>query len=284
MTEEEKYNGVNLPEIHNYPAYWYRILSKLFFIFTFGLGSVFLSIIIFPVLRIFIHPKIKFQVQARKLVSASFRFFCFLMKIFHVSKLQTENPAAFKNFHSKIIVANHPSLLDFVYLMALIPNADCIVSEKLKKNIIGGVVCQAYITNSMDFNLLCERCKKTLDQGNNIIIFPEGTRTPRQGTTSYKKGAARIALYCSKNIQPVFIGGSDKYGLGKHNPLWSYNHVEPYLYDLKLLEEIHIQNFAGLSETIAAKRITDLIHKKILEANETYKSNHPLCKTINNVI
>ena len=77
MTEEEKYNGVNLPEIHNYPAYWYRILSKLFFIFTFGLGSVILSIIIFPVLRIFIHPKIKFQVQARKIVSASFRFFCF---------------------------------------------------------------------------------------------------------------------------------------------------------------------------------------------------------------
>ena len=284
MTEEEKYEGIDLPEIKSYPAYWYRILSKIFFIFTFGLGSVILSIILFPVLRIFVHPKLKFQAEARKLVSASFRFFCFLMKIFHVSLLQTDNKNAYKNFQSKIIVANHPSLLDFVYIMALVPNADCIVSEKLKKNIIGGVVCQAYITNSMDFNLLCDRCRTTLDQGNNIIIFPEGTRTPRQGTVPYKKGAARIALYCNKNLQPVYIGGSDKYGLGKHNPLWSFNHVEPYLYDLKLLEEISVKDFSGLSDTIAAKRITDKIHKEILDAHETYKSNHPLCKTLNNVI
>ena len=124
------------------------------------------------------------------------------------------------------------------------------------------------------FEDMCIECKKLTDMGCNVIIFPEGTRTPRHGKNNYKKGAARIALYCGCDVQPVFIGGSDKYGLGKHDPLWSYNHVEPYLYDFKLLPVIFIDEYKDLSEPIAAKRLTDKMEEVIKSAGDDYYKNY----------
>ena len=119
------------------------------------------------------------------------------------------------------------------------------------KTVLAGVIKQAYIVNSLDFDELCRLCKETLDDGNNVIIFPEGTRTPRHGSTQYKKGAARIAYYAGCDVQPILVGGNDKYGLGKHDPIWSYNHTERYVYDFKLLPEIKIDEY----KVVLAKKL-----------------------------
>ena len=99
-----------------------------------------------------------------------------------------------------------------------------------------------------------------------MIIFPEGTRSPRHGKNPYKKGAARIAYYSKAGVQPVLVGGNDKYGLGKHDPFWSYNHTETYVYDFSRLPEINIDEYVSLSETIAAKRLTDKMEEVIYSA------------------
>ena len=168
-------------------------------------------------------------------------------------------------------------MLDFVFIMSLVPNANCIVKGGLAKSILAGVVRQCYIVNTLDFNQLCELCKQTIDKGNNVIIFPEGTRTPRHGKNPFKKGAARIAYYAKCGVQPVIVGGNDKYGLGKHDPFWSYNHTERYIYDLKLLPEIPIDEYKNLTETIAAKRLTDkmdeVLSAAVLENDGKYITN-----------
>ena len=96
-----------------------------------------------------------------------------------------------------------------------------------------------------------------------MIIFPEGTRTPRHGTNQYKKGAARIALAAGANVQPLHIGGNDKYGLGKGESLLCVNHQERYKYEFTVLPQIPPSNYAGLNESIAAKRLTDDMRKAI---------------------
>ena len=188
------------------------------------------------------------------------------MRLTGTVKLKVEDREKFKNLHSKIIIANHPSMLDFVFIMSLVPNANCIVRGGLTKTVLAGVIKQAYIVNSLDFDELCRLCKETLDDGNNVIIFPEGTRTPRHGSTQYKKGAARIAYYAGCDVQPILVGGNDKYGLGKHDPVWSYNHTEKYVYDFKLLPEIKIDEYKELTETIAAKRLTDKMQEVVIAA------------------
>ena len=262
------------PKIKNIFIYIYCCISKIGAILFFGLGAVFLAIFVFPFIRLFTLHKKDFGIIARAYVSHTFRVFLKNLHICRSSILKVEDKQAFRNIHSKVIIANHPSLLDFVYIMSLVPNSTCIVRGSLTHTPLRGVIKQAYITNTTDFNDVLVECKKLIDKGCNVIVFPEGTRSPRIGRNNYKKGAARIALYCGCDVQPLFIGGSDKYGLGKYDPLWSYNHVEKYLYDIKMLPVIHIENYKNLSDTIAAKHLTEEMEKVIRSAGDEYAKTY----------
>ena len=270
-TKEEldaRYNHRELPRVkwYRYPLYLYQMLAKHFCYLFFGVGSVILALLVFPWIRVFVHPNEKFQIAARKFVSASFRMFANVMRALGVLKLEYGDKKQWRNIHGKIIIANHPSILDFVFIMSLVPNANCIVRGGLTKTVLRGVIKQCYIVNSLDFDELCSLCKQTIDEGNNVIIFPEGTRTPRHGKNTYKKGAARIAYYSKCDVQPVLVGGNDKYGLGKHDPWFSYNHQEKYVYHFEMLPVIKIDEYLELPETIAAKRLTDKMEEVITAA------------------
>lgn len=279
---EAKYNHKDLPKVENILTYSFGCLMKILAIVYFGVGAVFLAIFVFPFIHLFASRKKQdFGVTARAYVSHTFRVFLDGLNLTHTSIRRVDDAEAYRKIHSKIIIANHPSLLDFVYIMSLVPNSTCIVRGSLTKTPLAGVIKQAYITNTTEFDDVLAECKKLTDQGCNVIIFPEGTRTPRHGQNNYKKGAARIALYCGCDVQPIFIGGSDKYGLGKHDPLWSYNHVEPYLYDFKLLPVISVDEFKDMSAPMAAKHLTEKMEQVIRGAGEEYTKN---CtgRTLNN--
>lgn len=271
---DEKYNHKDMPKIENYLFNFCGCFMKIFAMTVFGVGAVILAVFVFPFIRLFTLHRKDFGVVARAYVSHTFRVFLGFLNLLHVSIRKVENEDDYRNIHSKIIIANHPSLLDFVYIMSLVPNSTCIVRGGLTKTPLRGVIKQAYITNTTTFEDMCVECKKLTDMGCNVIIFPEGTRTPRHGKNNYKKGAARIALYCGCDVQPIFIGGSDKYGLGKHDPLWSYNHVEPYLYDFKKLPVISIDEYKDLSEPIAAKRLTDKMEQVLKSAGDDYYTSY----------
>ena len=263
-----------LPKVKNIFSYTYYCVSKLVAMLCFGIGAIILAILVFPFIRLFTLAHKDFGIIARAYVSHTFRVFLKNLEICKTSILKVEDRQAFRNIHSKVIIANHPSLLDFVYIMSLVPNSTCIVRGSLTRTPLRGVIKQAYITNNTDFNEVLVECKKLTDKGCNVIVFPEGTRSPRIGRNNYKKGAARIALYCGCDVQPLFIGGSDKYGLGKTDPLWSYNHVEKYLYDIKMLPVIKIDQFKELSDTIAAKHLTEEMEKVIRGAGDEYAKSY----------
>lgn len=263
-----------LPKVKNIFSYTYYCVSKLVAMLSFGIGAIILAILVFPFIRLFTLHKSDFGIIARAYVSHTFRVFLKNLEICKTSILKVEDRQAFRDIHSKVIIANHPSLLDFVYIMSLVPNSTCIVRGSLTRTPLRGVIKQAYITNNTDFNEVLVECKKLTDKGCNVIVFPEGTRSPRVGQNNYKKGAARIALYCGCDVQPLFIGGSDKYGLGKTDPLWSYNHVEKYLYDIKMLPVIKIDQFKELSDTIAAKHLTEEMEKVIRAAGDEYAKSY----------
>ena len=253
----------NLPPVKNKFLYAYRIFGKWLSFFVFGLGSVVIGILLFPPMRLFLHPKMRFQKYGRRFLSGIFRFFILIMKIIGVVNLLPDDRKKYKNLSSKIIVANHPSLLDVVMLISLIPNADCIVSAKFKKHILTGVAGQLFILGSPDLDDIFNSCTETLNQGNCLIIFPEGTRTPRAGKSILKKGAARIALNTGCNIVPVHIGGTDKYGLGKKDPWTGFNPSEKYIYELTMGREINPAKYRDKPAPAAAKLITKEIEASL---------------------
>jgi 1-acyl-sn-glycerol-3-phosphate acyltransferase len=246
----------DLPPISNKALYAYRVFAKWLSFFIFGLSSLILGISVLPVMRLVLHPQERFKRHGRRFISAALRFFVFIMHGLGIVNIEPDNRENYRHLASKIVVANHPSLLDVVMLLSLIPNADCIVNAYLKRNIITGVVLQLYILGSRDVEDIFRACTESLKQGNCLIVFPEGTRTPRAGKVILKKGAARIALATGCTIVPVHIGGTDKFGLGKKDPWTGFNPRERYVYRLSMGAEINPERFRHLPAPAAAKSIT----------------------------
>jgi 1-acyl-sn-glycerol-3-phosphate acyltransferase len=242
--------------VGNRPLYVYRIFGKALSFGIFGAATLFLVFPLMPALMLLLHPRERFQKYTRRMISGWFRIFIGIMEFLGVVELKTGDREVFGNLRSKIVVANHPSLLDVVMLISLIPNADVIVRGNLVENIIvGRVVSRLYILNSLDFNDIVAAAKETLALDNCIVIFPEGTRTPRSGELRLKKGAARLSLLTGADIVAAHIGGTDKYGLGKHDPFLSYNHTDKYSYRINIQKQLSPAKYAGLENHRAVRRL-----------------------------
>jgi len=246
-----------MPPVSNKLLYAYRVLAKWISFFAFGLMSLVLVITVFPIMRLLLHPRERFKKYGRRFVSFSMRGFVSFMHLLKIVDIEAGDRENYRHFSSRVVVANHPSLLDVVMLLSLIPNADCIVNTRLNRNVIvKGVVRQIYILNSLDFDDLIQACNESLRQGNCLIIFPEGTRTPRSGRIIFRKGAARIALASGCNIVPVYIGGTDKYGLGKKDPWSGFNSRERYVYNISIGPEIDPEKYRRLPTPRAVRALT----------------------------
>jgi 1-acyl-sn-glycerol-3-phosphate acyltransferase len=252
-----------MPPVKNHLLYLWRVFGKWLAFFVFGLGTLLLVLMVFPLMRLFIPGRIRFQARARKTVSLSFRIFTVFMDLIGIVKLETADRRSFARLEGRILVANHPSLLDVVMLISLIPNADCIVNGVLLNSIVRGIIRQLYIPNTLDFATLSSLCAESLERGNCLLIFPEGTRTRRSGPVKVRKGAARISLLSGRPVAPVRIGGGDKWGLGKKDPWTAFNHTGPYRYELTLLDEISPERYLSFSYNAGVKLMNDEI-KEVL--------------------
>ncbi|MFT4927998.1 MAG: 1-acyl-sn-glycerol-3-phosphate acyltransferase [Phenylobacterium sp.] len=200
------------------PSIWLKAVDRLQRIIAtgscfalFGLGGVFLSITIFPLQQLFIRDINKQKRTARTTVHYSFKLFVTALQWTRVCKVKAQDIEQFsqlKGIKGKIIIANHPSLVDIVVLISLIKNADCVVKGHLFKNPFtrGVVRASGYLNNSEPEKLL-EDCSASLAQGNNIIIFPEGTRTDPNSNTPLKlqRGFANIALRCQADLMIILL-------------------------------------------------------------------------------
>ena len=249
----------DLPRIKNYPLYFWRVFRKFFIVAFFGIGTLIVVLAVFPIMRLVIRNNAKFRKNGHHFISCVLEFYIHLMSWIKICefKIGKEDLQTLRNLKGAVIVANHPSLLDVIYILAFVRNTDCIVKASLQKSWVGGVVKALYISNNVDFKIMEDECVKSLKAGSNLIIFPEGTRSPSHGMRQLKKGAARIALAANAPVQPIFIGGNRKYGLGKGEPFWKVNPVECYKYEFTVLEKIDVEKYSALGETLAPKHLTE---------------------------
>jgi 1-acyl-sn-glycerol-3-phosphate acyltransferase len=173
-------------------------------------------------------------------------------------QLKVENREKLRGISGKIIASNHNSILDVVMLISLIPNADCIVKNTLsKRHILQIITSKIYIPNLLDFSELSERVGKSLREGNNVIIFPEGSRVSAGQPSIFKKGAARLSIDHACNIVPVLFAGNEKIGLRKGDKMLSFHPTEKYDFRLRVLPEINVEEYKNESARVATERLTD---------------------------
>ncbi len=188
--------------------YW-RIFSTGLSFIVFGLGGLFLSFFVFPIVLVAIQDPLKKKKVIRKIITLTFRFFMNFMHTLGVIRFKTESIETLHSENSCLLIANHPTLIDVVSIIAHCPNACCIVKEELWSNTYVRKIVQAagYIPNT-DADLMLKRCEEAISNGDVLIIFPEGTRTKPNEEPKFQRGAAHIALMLKCEVRCVEINCS----------------------------------------------------------------------------
>lgn len=119
-----------------------------------------------------------------------------------------------------IVVANHPSLLDALMLVAQLPLAACVMKASLLRNpfLGAGARLARYIPNASAHGLVRQAVAELRD-GAQLVLFPEATRSTRWPVNPFHSAAGLIAKLTPAPVQTVFIDTDSPY-LGKGWPLW----------------------------------------------------------------
>jgi len=170
----------------------------------FGLGGIVTTLLVVPLLRCLPGKERRKVRWVRLWFHHLFRIYIKMMRLLGLLRFQIENTGQLAN--AKLVLANHPSLLDVVFLISLLPNACCIVKGRLIRNLFvrGAVRAAGYIFNESPTGLI-EEAASALQNGDTLIIFPEGTRSTPSGALKFKRGAANIAIRTGFDITPVLI-------------------------------------------------------------------------------
>ena len=230
---------------------------------VFGTGLGFLAVgigglLVFPFINVFIRRRQLRTDVARDLIGFTFRCIVRAMRAMGVFRYDIKGQEKLQR-RGLLVLANHPTLIDIVFLMAFVKRADCIIKSALWRNPFthSTVRAAAYIRNDDDGTRLVEDCVAAIHNSNNLIIFPEGTRTPSDGSIRLKRGAANIAVRALRNITPVLIRCKPPM-LAKGVKWWRLP-SRPSYFNIEVGEDIDIQPFvldAG-SEALAARHLTE---------------------------
>lgn len=238
--------------------YWRVLATGLSFV-VFGVGGLALRLLVFPALNLMVRRPERRVMAAREVIRRAFRAYVDLMRALGVLRYEISGLEKLER-GGLLILANHPTLIDTVFLMAFVKNADCIVKGALWNNPFtrGPVRAAGYINNEGGAQLV-DDCIASLERGNNLIVFPEGTRTPGNGVISMKRGAANIAVRGARDMTPVLIR-CEPVTLGKGEKWWR---VPPrrVLMRIDVLDDLAISSFTrdGASEVMAARQLTEFL-------------------------
>lgn len=229
-----------------------RSILEVFCFFIFGIGAVILNFLLFPFIK-------NNKELCSDIIHNTWRFFVNLMMFLKLFRLDVKNLEKIEN---KVIVSTHPSFIDIVILIALIPRSTCFVKKELAHNpILKNLVTSIFITNEVELDELKSESKKMLDRGFNVIIFPSGIRHRRDEFPKIRKGASLVALNAGKNIVPIKMF-SDRDFLFINQPFYAVSD-RCVNFEIEQMREINIADFIGESEIITKQRLTHKIEEEL---------------------
>ncbi len=232
---------------------WRLSVTAAAFAFIFFGGGV-LAVTLLPVLALVPGHR---RDRPQWVIHRSFRLYIELLQRCGLIRLETEGLEKLDRAEGRLVVANHPSLLDVVLLMALIPRVQCIVKHELWAHpFLGPLMRRAgYIRNDLEPELLVEACQSALDSGTCLIVFPEGTRTIPGCLPRFRRGFANLATLTGAPVQPVLITCVPPY-LVKGEPWWRIPAEKP-LFRLAVDEYVDAKTYSySAHRSLAARQLT----------------------------
>jgi len=240
-------------------AYYWRLLATAACFLLFGLGGLCLRLIVFPLLGCLSREPYTLRRRARQTISWLFWMFIQMMQRCGVLTFEVHGAERLGRA-GQMIIANHPSLIDVVFLIGLVRNANCVVKQSLWRNPFtrGPVRSAQYISNDGSMDML-EDAAQALRSGQTLIVFPEGTRTTPGQPPVFHRGGAAIALRGASVITPVTIKVSPT-TLTKAEPWYRIPATRPH-FSFHVGADIEPVTFiAAGSAPQASRKLNDHLH------------------------
>ena len=231
---------------------WRVVATGLAFAFIFAGGGL-LAATVLPCLALWPGDP---RERSQRVIRATFRFYLATLQAIRLIRLKTEGLDRLADSGGAIVIANHPSLLDVVMLMAFIPRSQCIVKHQIWTSLLlGGLVRRAgYIRNDLDGEQMLAVCRDSLARGAALIIFPEGTRSQPGALPRFQRGFANLALLTGAPVLPVLIT-CDPPTLTKGEAWWTVPERRP-VFRLRVGAMVDTAALAGTApRALAARRL-----------------------------
>jgi 1-acyl-sn-glycerol-3-phosphate acyltransferase len=249
-------------------------LSGLAFLLFYG-GAGVIAWVLLPILRLRVRelPAAEQQAAIDQFMRRAYRFAIGFMAGFGLMRVRLPDLSKVSLPPPPwVVVANHPSLIDVLFIKALLPGVVVLVKAALFKD----PSLARLFTASGDFKgpssedqtfgstAVLDTFVERLAAGRSVIVFPEGTRSPAWRLRRFRRGGAEAAVRTGAPIIPIFIlvdpptlkKGDKWYDMPKRVPTFELELLEPIIEtrgrsSKQLTEDIREQ----LAERLEAARI-----------------------------
>ena len=194
---------------------WFVAIAGAFYFFSAGLLLSLLGLLVKPFLN-------KHQAQQAARLSMHYLTRLFFLGLQWSGIVLTDFKALDTMYDERgiIITPNHPCLMDALFITSRLPNVVCVMKASVISNpVFFGVASLGGFIRSDSPTYFVQQCQEALEQGAQLLLFPEGTRTVTESVNPFKGGFALIAKKTGAPIQTVFIEANTDF-LGKHWPFW----------------------------------------------------------------
>lgn len=125
-----------------------------------------------------------------------------------------------RTMRGTIFAPNHATLMDATHFLARLPRLVCVMKKSIAANPFMGVSSGLAGYLPMDVGTeFIRRGRDALLAEDNLLVFPEGTRTVESPVNRFKNGFALMASLAGAPVQTVFIETPVLF-MGKRWPLW----------------------------------------------------------------
>ena len=244
----------------------WRGIGTALFLAIIGLGGSALALSVFPLIALASPERKRRRRRIQRVLHHSLRLYCRAIHALRIADIHLDGLDSLRSLQGTLIIANHPSLLDVVMIMAAVPEVQCVVKGALWKNPFFRLTVEGagYIRNDLPAEDLLAACTATLRDGNNLIVFPEGGRTRFGQPLQLHRGFANIALRAPADILPLLIHCHPPV-LHKGNPWWR---VPPHrtTFRIEAGERLDMREFLGYGyHSLSARHLVTCIQQYYVE-------------------
>jgi 1-acyl-sn-glycerol-3-phosphate acyltransferase len=166
-------------------------------------------------------------------IMAGFRLYSWTLSLTGAYRFDLSSLDALRDGPPLLLVPNHPSLIDALFILTRQPDLVCVMKKELMRNIFLGAGSRlaGYISSGQPRQMIKD-CIGELQRGSSVLLFPEGTRSTRVPLNPLTGSVGVIARHARVPVQMLIIETDSPY-LSKG---WTLFHVPilPITYRVRL--------------------------------------------------